>query len=295
MSIESGTEPVPTPCEEEEERQPVVEREYTTGGKLRKMTLKTLLLLFVFSLGFILGGLCFTDHTADQADNSQQFAYVYDTEQKVEDFYTTIFERPFSEKTGLPPESPEVKEYMTAVREGFGRPLVAVEAFAIFVNPDGDKFSVHDNLLKENALLLPLVELKVSEQSKRLRLFSSQEKGVTLPRFNAQFTYSKDGIYERGHFAVCREDGAPERMYFDSKGIGIFDVMIVFEHEHGVRFTYSLNNLTWELVDEQWYSEEEKNRVDGLLEDYKILKERACPSDVLIPENTASNVETDEN
>ena len=141
MSKVSDTEPVPTPCEEEEERQPVVKREYTTGGRLRKIALKMLVFLLVFCLGFILGELCSTDQT-DQVDNSHQFVdvYVYDTEQKIEDFYT-IFEKDFSEKTGLPPESPEAKEYMATVQKGFGRPLVAVGPFAIFVNHDDDKFS----------------------------------------------------------------------------------------------------------------------------------------------------------
>jgi len=62
--------------------------------------------------------------------------------------------------------------------------------------------------------------------------------------------------------------------------------MIVFEHEHGVRFIYSLNNLTWELVDEQWYSEEEKIRVDGLLEDYNDYRKA-----VLSRKNTESSDE----
>jgi hypothetical protein len=233
------------------------------------MTLKTLVFLFIFGLGFILGKLCSTEQI-DRMDDSNQVAYAYDTEQKVEDFYK-MFEIQFSEKTGLPPESPEVKEYMAMVRREQGRPLDAVGPFAFFVDNDGGKFSVREiqSVKQEANLLLPLVELEISEQSKRLRLYSSQEKGFGLPRFSAQFTYSEDGIYERGHFAVHRKDGALERMYFDSKGSGAFDVMNVFEHEAGVRFIYSLNDLTWELVGKQWYSEKEKIRVDDLLKDYR--------------------------
>jgi hypothetical protein len=130
---------------------------------------------------------------------------------------------------------------------------------------------VHEvqSLKQEKGMLLPLLKLKNSEQSKRLNFFSSQEKGSPLPRFYAWFNYSEDGTYEKGSFAVhSEEDGSPKRMYIDSKGTGGFDIMNVFEHEAGVRFIYSLDGLTWELVDEHWYSEEEKNRVDGLLKDF---------------------------
>ena len=245
-----------------------VEHEYTIGRRLRKITLKTLVLLFIFSLGFILGDQCSTDHKVD--NSPQQFAYIYDTQQKIEDFYK-VFERGFSEEKNLPSESPEVEEYMARVREDFGRPLVAVGPFAIFVNNDGSTFAVHEvqSVKQEKGLLLPLVQLKTSEQSKRLRLYSSQEKGCPLPRFNAQFTYSEDGTYEKGSFSVnSEEDGSPKRIYTDSKGVGVLDKMNVFEHEAGILFIYSLDNLTWELVDEYWYSEEEKNRVDGLIKDF---------------------------
>ena len=169
MSKISEPEPVQTPCEEEEERQPVVEREFTTGGRLRKIILKTFLLLFIFSLGFILGELCSTDQT-DQVDNSYPFwVYVYDTEQKVEDFYK-MYERGFSEEIGLPPESPKAKEFMAMVRNQLGWPLVAVGPFAIFVNHDGDEYSVFEiqSVNEEIRVRSPLITLATGEQSKRL-------------------------------------------------------------------------------------------------------------------------------
>ena len=252
---------------------PGVGREYTFGGKLRRITLKILVFVLIFGLGFIFGEFGSTDQTTqeNQIDKSNQIeVFVYDTEEKIEDFYK-IFESGFSEEMELPPESPEVKERMASIRTNLGQPLVAVGPFAVLVNHDGGTFSVHEikSVKQEGGMLLPLVKLETTEQFKRLRLFTSQEKGWGLPRFHAHLTYSVDGIYERGYFSVHREeDGALERMYFDSKGIGSFDVMNVFEHEDGVRFIYSLNNFTWKLVDEQWYSEKEKKRIDGLLKDY---------------------------
>lgn len=276
MSKASDTKPILSKREEKVVR-PVDEREYTMSGRLQKFALKTIVFLLLLSLGFILSELRFIGQAAqtvqtNQMDNSHQFAYVYDTEQKISDFYK-VFESDFSEETGLPTESPEVQNFMTKVRDRLGRPLAAVGPFAVFVDDDGE-FSVHEvqSLKQEKGLLMPLVELKTSEQSKRLRFYSSQEKGIKLPRFNAQFIYSGDGTYEKGRYAVHREeDGALQRMYLDRQGIGVFDEMIIFEHEHGVRFIYSLNNLTWELVDTQRYSEEEKFRVDGLLKDYNSL------------------------
>jgi hypothetical protein len=238
MSNVSGTEQTPSKC---------VKREYTTGRRLQKMTLKMLGFLFIFGLGFMLGKLCSTEQT-DQMDDSNQVAYAYDTEQKVEDFYK-MFEIQFSEKTGLPPESPEVKEYMAMVRREQGRPLVAVGQFAVFVDNDGGKFSVREiqSVKQEANLLLPLVELKFSEQSKRLCFFSSVEKCGRLPRFRTQLTYSADGIYEKGIFSVYKEDGTFERNYCDTQGIGVFNTKCV--SENGALNIYHLNDLTWEKAD----------------------------------------------
>ena len=221
---------------------------------MRKIVLKSLVFLFVFSLGFILSELRFTDRRG----NSYQPAgvFVYDTEQKIEDYYT-MFERQFSKEEGKPLESPEVKEFMAMVREQ-GRPLVAAGPFAVFVDNTGGTFSVRDISPKlEGALFFPFVELKISEQSKRLDLISSQEKGGKMPRFRAQFVYSKDGVYEKGSFAVHREDETLERIYIDSKGIGVFDLMRVFEND--VQYVYSLNDLTWKLKRELPYPDKLKD------------------------------------
>jgi len=206
--------------------------------RLRKITLKMLTFFFVFSLGFILSELRFTY----QLDNSLQCAWC-----GYEDIYTML-EREFSEKTGLPLESPEVEEYMAEVRtlmEMIGQPLVAVGPFVVFVNHEGDKFSVHEmqSVKQEKGLLLPLVELKGSEASKSLHFTSSAEKGGRIPRFFAQLVYSEDGIYEKSNFSV-HKDGTFERIYYDDQGIGVFNRMVVFEN--GMMNTYSLNELSWE-------------------------------------------------
>ena len=98
--------------------------------------------------------------------------------------------------------------------------------------------------------ILPLVELESREQSKILSFFSTVEKDWRLPRFASELIYSEDGIYKRGYFAVHGGDGGTaERVYFDSQGTGIFDIMDVYEN--GIRSRYHLNGLTWKQVDEQ--------------------------------------------
>ena len=229
------------------------------GKQVRSITLKTILYLFVFCLGFILSELRFADK------NFHPFVevFVYDTDKKIEDLFMT-FERTFSEKMGLPPESPEVKEYMDQMR-AYGRPLVAVGPFIIFIDNDGVLFSVHEIQLfeqEQELSMLPLVQLTFSEQSKRLDFASSVEKGSRLPRFFASFTYSKDGIYERGTSSIFKDD-FPARMYIDSQGTGFFCTMVTIEND--AFNTYHLNNLTWELVSEEQYPEWLKNFIEGPL------------------------------
>ena len=47
--------------------------------------------------------------------------------------------------------------------------------------------------------------------------------------------------------------------------------MNIFEHNNGTRSIYFLNDLTWERVGEQRYSEKQQILVDGLVEDYRRL------------------------
>jgi hypothetical protein len=179
-------------------------------------------------------------------DDFRQMVYLYDTEQKVENHYKTL-ERKFLEDTRMPPESPEVKKLNASVRE-HGRPLVAVGPFGVFAGNDGCQFSV-----RELQTQFPVVELESREQSKSLLFLSSLEKDWIVPRFHAQLIYSEDGIYKKGVFSVHGKDGIPERTYFDTKGMGLFDVMYV--HENGSIYIYYLDGLTWELASEKPYSE----------------------------------------
>jgi len=173
--------------------------------------------------------------------------YAYNTQQRVDDFYAAI-ERQFSEETGFPRESPEVREFMATARENLGWPRVAVGPFTVFVDNTGSKFSVH-----ETQTLYPLVRLESHEQSKRLHLLSSREKDWLLPRFMATFTYSEDSIYKVGVFAVQGKEGTPERWYFDTKGTGAFDVMYAFEN--GMPTKYTLAERSWERADEFQFRE----------------------------------------
>jgi hypothetical protein len=233
--------PIPSDREEKIDR-PVPEREFTITMKFRKIALKTFVLLFVFFLGFILSELSYRDRL-----DGIHF-YVFDTEQALEHFYRE-WERDFFDRTGVSPESLEARERIARVRSE--RPLVEVGPFVVFVNNDNGEFSVREI----QPSMLPLLELKSHEQSKRLTFISSLEKGWKLPRFYAQLFYSEDGIYERGFFGVIREDATRERVYLDTKGTGVFDIKYVFEN--GVRHQYRLNGLTWERVVDESESQTE--------------------------------------
>ena len=155
--------------------------------------------------------------------------YLHDTEQTIEDFYKMT--------EVVSPECSEAGDMIALM--GRDRPLVTVGPFTIFVNNDTGVFSVHDA-----QTLMYLVRLKSNEQSKYLRLASLLEKGWRVPRFSASLIYSEDGVYKEGIFSVVREDETHDRLYFDSKGSGVFDIMHVYEN--GVPVKYHLNNLTWE-------------------------------------------------
>ena len=227
--------------------------------KLLKIALKTFVLLFVFCLGFILSMLFYADQQMDDIH-----LYVYDTEQKIEDYYKRI-EKHFLDITGALPESPVSREFVAMVR-GQGRPLVEVGPFAIFVEESGT-FSV-----REIQSLMPLVELENHEQSKRLYLSSSLEKGWRFPRFHVQLYYSEDGIYKRGGFSVSdREDGTWERSYLDTKGTGVFDVMHVYDCENSVWTKHHLTDISWEQVEEQSFLEAPLTERDDLLREGFIL------------------------
>jgi len=260
MPKKSDTKPIPSDCEAAAIGF-VAERKYTIAMRFRKIALKILVFLFVFCLGFILGGL--RNIACHQMDDFHLFVSVYDTEQKLEDYYKNM-ERVNLDEFELSSESPGGRMMISWVREN--RPLVAVGPFIVFVGNDTGNFSV-----RETQSLIPLIMMEDDGQSKQLVLLSSLEKSYRLPRFRATLAYSEDGIYERGRFAVHRENGTLERLYSDSKGIGVFDVMHVFEN--GVQFTYLLNYLTWELASEQPYPEDLKI-LDDLVVKTPLLRDK---------------------
>ena len=215
----------------------------TIAMKIRKIILKTLVFLFVFCLGFTLSEMLIRSEMrctkCQQMDDFHLFVYAYDTKQKLDDYYK-MWERLFSNELGLSPKSPRVRE-MIAEEKKF-RPLVVVGPLGVFIDNDSGAFSVRESRTHP----VPLLELESDEQSKRLEVNSLVEKGWIGRRFVARFFYSADDVYEWGFIAVFREDGKIERRYSDSNGIGVLDVMEVYEN--GVWSIYHLNGLVWEKV-----------------------------------------------
>jgi len=215
--------------------------------KLYKIVLKILVVLLAFCLGFILSELRYTtndqvDDVCQQIDDFHQLVYLYDMK-KIEDYYGEI-ERENIGELGWNPESSETRWMIDRLRSE--RPLVRVGPFVIFASNDNSRFTV-----REQSSRSTLVSLDSREQTKTLTFASSVEKDWKMPRFRAQFTYSEDGVYEKGSFATAiatrGEEVRTSREYLDTKGSGEVDVMFVNENGWVVR--YRLNGLTWELVD----------------------------------------------
>jgi len=189
------------------------------------------------ALGFLLSELSYTSRhpkVGKQVDDIHQYVYLFDTEQKIADYYRAI------ETSWTLPECLFARQGMA--RRGRDRPLVTVEPFTIFINNDSGEVSVH-----ESQSPMYLVRLRKIEQLKFLRLNALLEKGRELPRFGAVVTYSKDGVYKRSGVSLS-DDNSKLTSFDDSKGIGIFDTMEVWEN--GKKSIYSLNGLTWERSDE---------------------------------------------
>jgi len=257
MPKKSDTKSIPSGCEEKAV-QPVAEREFTIAGKSCKISMKIvicpLILCLSFSVGFILSELSYmTRHqindvhlnrtTCRTINKFHQHVYVFDTEQKLEDYYKTM-------ESVFPPGFPRTSDMMALV--GRDQPLVAAGPFVIFVNDESGEFSVRDSQSLMQIVVWKNLGWTRGEQSKHLILSSSIEKGWIMPRFSTGLRYSEDGVYEGGWFAFDRENGLPDRTYYDSKGSGVIDKMSVYEYDVGMpdKFvmptTYRLNGLTWE-------------------------------------------------
>jgi len=249
---------------------------------IRKTLFCTFILLFVFYLGFGLGGL-----KRRETDWPQDLVYVYDSEKKVADYYMEM--KKVILGVGLPKESPEIKEAIEKVKRM--RPLVAAGPIVVFFDNNTGEY-----LVCEKHWNNPLVEwVKSRKPFERLYVHSRIEKDWRWPQFECAFAYSIDGIYEKCAFFVFGKDGKPLRAYSDTKGVGIFDKMDVFEN--GVQKTYHLVNLSWEKVNEKSY-EPSQEKYENLLLNLspcacpRSLDDCPCPTDVFGPENAGADSQT---
>ena len=251
-------------------------REAVTGRRFCNIALKTLALLFVFSLGISPNELYSRDRLDDEVaqiecgettppaqkgivDNDlgptkpiengagkiEQHPlpngihyFVYDTEQKVDDHWEWR-KKVFFDETGLSSESPEMAWERKALR-----PLVEVGPYLIFHSVENKRswFSVYEK--SSHAILTRLAS---DEQSKELQCYSLLEKDWNFPRFSSRFFYSKGSIYRNGIFSFFKKDGTRKSDYFDTRGIGVLDAMC--DHKEGKYIVYYLNGLTWKQDD----------------------------------------------
>lgn len=244
----------------------IAKREPTISMRFSKKSLKIfaclLILCLVFALGFSTSELSYTarhQQIAEKVDGVYQHVYLFDTEQKLDDFFRTNGWVSFDElklhsqspearamidyldKIGLDIETPEAREIIDFMRRE--QPLVRVGPFVVFVNNGSGEFTV-----REQSTDSRLIALKIYEQEKFMTLYSPLEQDWSFPRFNANFTYSENGVYKSGWFSVWQGERESARTYYDTKGIGIFDVMRFIENDEFIR--YQLNDLTWDRVEE---------------------------------------------
>jgi len=200
--------------------------------RLRKIALIVLAFLAIFCMGFILSDLSYTaryQQTDEQIGDFHQHVYLFDTEQKIADHYKTM-------ETKQRPEYSFARQAMA--RRGRDQPLVTAGPFTIFVNNDTGEFSVH-----ESQSPMDIVKMAIIGQTKFLRLNGLLEEGRSFPRFGAVLSYSVDSVYKRGSVSLS-DDNRTLRTFVDSKGIGAFDTMEIWENN--VKTDYRLNGLTWE-------------------------------------------------
>ena len=230
----------------------VTERKHTTVGKSLKISLKVFVVLLVFCLGFILGGLrgtAYRQQTDEQIDNRlddfNQLVYLYDTKQKLENYYETM-ERVRSEEFGYPPGSHGAKMLSDLLR--VERPLVEVGHFTVFFENyfenDNPKFSVRDTQSRKD-----IVTLRGGNMQPKVLTFSSiiAEDRTWVETI---LHYSQDGFYERCFFTFHGKERWGGRRYLDTKGSGVFDEMSFSEDtapfsENCGLVKYHLDGLTW--------------------------------------------------
>jgi len=231
MSEKFDTNPVHSDSKGKAERL-VSKGEHTIAMKLRKISLIVLTFLVIFCLGFILSDLSYTARY-QQIEDFHQFVYLYDTEQKLENYYKKKTREYIHKEWGIDDIRNE-------------RPLARVGPFVIFTSNDRNNFFVEE--LSSGHCL---VDLTIREQSKHLYYLSPLEKDWGTHRFGAHFFYSEDGVYKKGTFYIRGEDGIVERTYHDTSGNGVFDRMAIredFANFYPAR--YRLNGLTWERIEE---------------------------------------------
>ena len=252
MSNESVTKSILSDCKEKADQPVVTERGFTMIMKFPKISLTIVICLLILCLGVILGlvlselsYMARYQQTDEQIGDFHQYVYLFDTEQKLEDYYKTM-------EAVFPPGFPRTSDMMALV--GRDQPLVAAGPFVIFVDNENGDFSVRDSQSLMQIVVWGKPRWALDKQSKYLQLSSLLEKGWTEPRFIAGLRYSEDGFYEGGFFAFNRANGERDRTYYHSKESGVFDKMSVYEYDVDVpdkfvmptMYRYRLNGLTWE-------------------------------------------------
>ena len=216
-----------------------------------KIAMKILIVLCIFCLGFIISELSYTARhqindvhlnyqECDQIDDFHQFVYLYDTKQKLEDYYKTM-------KEVFGSESIKARSLMNS--RTYERPLVKIGPIVVCASTNTNGLYVRATSNRSVLMSLESSTLEGGEPSNKLLVLSSfPEKDLGVPRLNAYFSYSADDIYLGGNFGVYSE-GGENYSYFDFDGSGRFDIMQKIDYENGVLLTYRLNGLTWEPLD----------------------------------------------
>jgi hypothetical protein len=197
-----------------------------------------IVLSIIFYLGYGFGTLTVTSR------QGARNVYVFDTFQKIKNYQNT-WKEILLRDTNLSPDSPAITHYIDYLET---RPPLAVVGplFVCFNNENGNYLVCEENLHK------PLVEWVTNpDLSISMKFCSKIEHAWQFPRIENRLSYSKEGCYEKGGILFFGQDGKLLRIYFDTKGNGIFDRMDTFIN--GIQTTYYLKELSYEKIIEKPY------------------------------------------
>lgn len=167
--------------------------------------------------------------------------YFYDSQKKIDQWFREAEQMDTVYLDSLSAE--EKKDSLIEFRKNI--PLVVIDQFAIFQNSSTGGYQITERNPNR-----PIAEFSIENSGQVTRRLDSRVlEDSMLPHATAFFTYAKDGSFVKGLYSTANQDGTTNRIYIDTKGLGLFDTMII--NERGKRVVHEMNGMTWEVKPEK--------------------------------------------